>query len=88
MRGRLVEEDGQRWIDTGTSSVCGRNRFRVVAKRGRYLAIKVPGGKYWGGVGMPQLYSPTSFVVLCCDDEDPERPGSQWAERLEIPVRA
>jgi len=81
MHGCLVEEDGQRWVHTGGS-------YRVVAKQGRYLAIKVPGGKYWGGIGMLQGYSPTCFVVLECDDEDPDRPGSQWAERLENPIRA
>ena len=88
LHGRLVEEGDQRWIDTAMSTLAGQSRFRVVAKEGRFLAIKVPGFKYWGGLGMPQDYAPAAFRVMHCEDDDPDRVGSQWAERLEIPIRS
>ena len=88
--GRLVEQDGQWWIDTGTQYITNMNRFRVVAKARRFLAVRVPGHKYWGGIGQAQGYAPACFVVMICDgsSDDPYEPGSYWAERLKIPIRS
>jgi hypothetical protein len=88
---RLVEEDEQLWLDTGMSTISGKNRFRVVAKGGRFLAIKVPGHSYWGGLAMPRGYAPASFYIFewCGEGRDafPDSPLPLWSERLVIPLR-
>jgi len=86
---RLIEAEEQLWLDTGTTYIHGRNRFRVVAKEGRFLAIKVPGGKYWGGIAMPQNYAPAAFYVF----EWHGGPGdsldtAQWSQCLVILIRS
>ena len=82
------DPDGPMWLDTGGSTMAGTNRFRVVAKSQRLLAVKVPGSTYWGGMCQPRSYAPAAFVVFeCSDSQHPNDPEALWSERLSIPIR-
>ena len=88
MLGKLVDEGGVLWLDTGEHCYAGVNRFRVVMKDDRFLAAKRPGRKYWGGIGMAQGYAPASFDVYeCVHPDDPNDPESFWTQCLSIPLR-
>ena len=87
---RLVDEGEVLWLEAeGQVCYAGETRFRVVAREGRFLAVKRPGRKYWAGLAQQQGYAPTSFVVFECQyPSNPDDPNSLWVTRLDIPLRA
>jgi len=54
---------------------------RVIRRQGDYLALHIPGHKYWAGNFMPQNYAPASFIVI-------RKTGDTTAEAvIDFPIR-
>lgn len=60
---------------------------RVLAHRGDYMAVKIPGQHYYGGQGQPQNYAGARFEVYRVVRED----GDGWMivePVIDFPVRS
>lgn len=63
---------------------------RIVFQRPNFIVVKIPGHKYWGGIGMDQNYAPASFQVYGVLDRGvlPDgRPYIDAVALVDLPVK-